>query len=408
MKKTDLPSKNSNMSPSPETNVSVARQRVVRRRSFLKGLGLIGAGAALPATGLLSKAVAAGRTLPRGDAAILRFLAAAEILESDLWEQYAELGGVQSAEFVNVPDDDNVTSGFAVTGGNPLYTAALQLLDMDMPQYIFDNTDDEISHQHFINAFLKSRGAATVNLEKFRTLPGSQATGANKSRLRLTNLMQLTVNTGFWTRYRIDSENPDLDPSFVFPQAATIVNRTAIPRTDADTAGSSITSHNAQSITDHLKAIAFTAGFHFAFIEQGGTTIYPSLAQRVTDPEVLRILLSIGPTETMHFQTWQDKAGNATPLTDVDPVTGASVTFMDLTTGQPESLQANLIMPEPCPFLSPDLPICSVIRPTNTKGAAMGAVKGLTADGLFIGQTSEFFEVLRELAEDADAARREG
>jgi len=215
--------------------------------------------------------------------------------------------------------------------------------------------------------------------------------------------MQLTVGTSFWTRYRIDSENPDLDPTFKFPQAVSIVNRTAIPRTDDDTAGSSVT-----SITDHLKAIAFTAGFHFAFIEQGGTSLYPSLAQRVTDPEVLRVLLSIGPTETMHFQTWHDKAGNATPLTDVDPVTGATVTFQDLTTGQPESLQANLIMPEPTPFLSKKFPICSIIRPTNTNGAAMGAVKALTADGLFIGQPPDFFEFLRELAEDADAARREG
>ena len=147
-----------------------------------------------------------------------------------------------------------------------------------------------------------------------------------------------------------------------------------------------------------MKAIAFTAGFHFAFIEQGGTSLYPSLAQRVTSPEVLRILLSIGPTETMHFQTWQDKAGNATPLTDVDPVTGAKVTFKDLTTGQPESLQANLIMPEPTPFLSRKFPICSIIRPTETKGAAMGALKALTDDGLFIGQKDQrFFDLLHDL-----------
>ncbi len=368
---------------------------------MLKGLGLIGAGAALPVLGPLTTVAASGGKLPKGDAAILRFLAAAEILESDLWEQYTELGGVQSNEIANAVDDDNVRTGFAVTAGNPLYTAALQLLDADMSQYIFDNTDDEISHQQFINAYLASRGGDTVNLEQFRTLPGSQATGANKSRLRLTNLMQLNVDTSFWTRYRSDSENPDLDPSFVFPQAATIVNRTAIPRNDNDTAGST-----AQNISNHLKAIAFTAGFHFAFIEQGGTSLYPSLAQRVTDPEVLRVLLSIGPTETMHFQTWQDKAGNATPVTDVDPVTGATVTFKDLTTGQSELFQSNLIMPEPTPFLSRSLPKCSIIRPTNTQGAAMGAVKALTADGLFTGQTSGFFDALNELALEADAARR--
>jgi hypothetical protein len=121
----------------------------------------------------------------------------------------------------------------------------------------------------------------------------------------------------------------------------------------------------------------------------------------------LRILLSIGPTETAHFQTWQDKAGNALALTDVDPMTGSTVTFNDLTTGQLESLQSNLIMPEPCPFLSRKFPKCSIIRPTATKGAAMGAVKALMADGLFTGQSHEFFEVLRDLAEDADDAKRE-
>jgi hypothetical protein len=109
--------------------------------------------------------------------------------------------------------------------------------------------------------------------------------------LRLTNLTQLNVDTSFWTRYRIDNENPDLDPNFVFPQAVNrpngVKNRTAIARDNSDTCGST-----ANSQTDHLEAIAFTAGFHFAFIEQR-TSLYSSLAQRVTDPEVLRILLSI-------------------------------------------------------------------------------------------------------------------
>jgi hypothetical protein len=383
--------------PASTEDFNFHMQHVVRRRSFLKGLGVTGA--ALTAGALLvsdSKAAPNGDgsgSLAKGDAAILRFLAAAEILETDLWLQYWELGGTQDNEFAKA------------TGGNPLYTQALQILDGDMPEYIHDNTDDEISHELFINAYLASKGADTVNLDQFRTLPGSQATGANKNKLRLTNLMNLNVDTSFWTRYRIDSENPDLDPTFKFPQAVTIKNRTAIPRTDADLVGpATIAPFN---IPDHLKAIAFTAGFHFAFIEQGGTSLYPSLAQRVTNPEVLRILLSIGPTETMHFQTWQDKAGNALALTDVDPVTGSTVTFKDLTTGQPQSLQANLIMPEPTDFLSRKFPKCSIIRPTQTKGAAMGAVKALTADGLFIGQSQEFLGVLRDLAEDADAAQRE-
>jgi hypothetical protein len=257
----------------------------------------------------------------------------------------------------------------------------------------------------FVNAYLASKGATTVNLDKFRILPGSQATGADKSKKRLTNLMNLNVDTSFWTRYRIDNENPDLDPNFKFAQAVVIKNRTAIPRNDDDLVGPAMIAPF--DVPDHLKAIAFTAGFHFAFIEVGGTSLYPSLAQRVSSPEVLRILLSIGPTETAHFQTWQDKAGNALALTDVDPITGSTVTFNDLTTGQPESLQSNLIMPEPCPFLSRKFPKCSIIRPTATKGAAMGAVKALKDDGLFSGQSHEFFEALRDLAEDADDARRE-
>jgi Ferritin-like domain len=390
------------MTPSADGELDSRGRREVGRRSFLKGLGMAGA-SLLPASALLmTKAEAAvgdeSGSLTRGDAAILRFLGAAEILESDLWLQYWELGGIQDNEFA------------PQTGGNRPYTAALQILDGDMPQYIHDNTDDEISHAAFIRAYLKSKGASVAELDllegpHFRTLAGSMADGSS-GKNRLTNLMQLNVDTRFWTRYRSDAHNPDLDPNFLFAQAVNppggIKNRTAIPRNNNDTVGSSATSQ-----TNHLKAIAFTAGFHFAFIEQGGTSLYPSLAQRVTDPEVLRILLSIGPTETMHFQTWHDKAGNATPLTDIDPVTGSLVTFVDLTTNQRETLQANLIMPEPCPFLSRTFPICSIIRPTNTKGAAMGAVKALTADGLFIGQTNEFLELLTDLAADADAARRE-
>src|ERR1700676_3772351 len=318
--------------------LGIPMKRKANRRWFLK-TGAMAAGTAAMGSVLLSRAVPVfgeekSGHLPPGDAAILRFLSAAEIIETDLWVQYAELGGVATTE---VP-------GFS--GGNPLYTAALQLLDGDMPQYITDNTDDENTHQQFINAYLASKGADTVDLSRFATIPGSTAQGSS-GKPRLTNLMNLNVDTSFWTRYRMDSKNPDLDPNFVFPQAVDIDNRAAIPRSDADTAGSFLDGSGNLGGTDHLMAIAFTAGFHFAFIEQGGTSLYPSLAQRVTSPEVLRILLSIGPTETMHFQTWQDKAGNATPLTDVDPVTGAKVTFKDLTTGQPESLQSNLTCRSP-------------------------------------------------------------
>ena len=261
-----------------------------------------------------------------------------------------------------------------------------------MNQYIHDNTDDEITHAAFINAFLVSKGADPVNLDQFRTLPSSQATGAQQIG-RLTNLMQLTVDTSWWTRYRSDNKNPDLGDTF--PQAIPGLSKgqfPAIPRNDGDL-------HPAK----HLQAIANTAGFHFGFIEQGGTSLYPSLAQRVDDVEVLRVLLSIGPTEAMHFQTWHDKAGNAPPLTD--PTNG--LVFPDLNSPPfgGEEFQTNLIMPEPTVFLNRTFPIVSIVRPTETEGAAMGAVKALTADGLFIGQAPAFVTLLNQLAEEADAAK---
>jgi len=359
------------------------------RRSFLKRGAFAGAvtvGASLfergiPAFAAGDREEKSGR-LTKGDAALLRFAAAAEILETDFWVQYNELGGIQDSE---VPGGT----------GNVPYTNALSMLDSDMAQYVHDNTDDEFTHQNFLNAYLVSKGADAVDLEKFRTLPGSTATGSS-GKLRLTNLTQLTLDTSWWTRYRSDNKNPDFGDTF--PQAVpslAVGRHTAIPRTDADT-----------SDPNFLQAIANTAGFHFPTIEQGGNSLYPSMAQRATSVEVLRILISIGPTETMHFQTWSDKAGNAPPLTAVDPVTNVSVTFPDLTKAG-EDLRANLIMPEPCPFISPDLPVCSIIRPTETKGIAIGVVKFLTDMGLFIGQSKQFFAVLADLAEDADEARRE-
>jgi len=381
---------------------------VVQRRSFLKGAGI--AGAALAAGGLLAIDLNGQRpsalegpeespgSLAPGDAAILRFLAAAEIIESDLWLQYQELAGVQDDEVSTLASQ--LIPGYPAqpTGGNPGYTAALKQLDGDMDQYIHDNTEDELSHEVFINAYLASKGADTVNLDKFRTLPSSKATGANQFG-RLTNLTQLSVDTSWWTRYRSSTGNPDFGDSF--PQAVptlAVGQHTAIPRSNRDLVTAVFT-----------QAIANTAGFHFAFIEQGGTSLYPSLAQRVRSVEVLRILLSIGGTEIAHFQTWHDKAGNSPNVMNVvDPVTRVVVSFPDLNSSPfgGEEFQTNLIMPEPTVFLSKQFPACSIIRPTNTQGAAMGALKALTADGLFIGQSSEFFQLLQDLAEDADEAQR--
>jgi Ferritin-like domain len=352
-------------------------EHLTTRRSFLVKGAAVGAGT-LGAGRLLANAAPAFASggLTKGDAAILRFLAAAELIETDLWQQYNELAGIQDSE---VPGGS----------GNPAYAAAIAVLDEDMDQYIHDNTDDEISHAAFINAYLKAHGKQQVNLDQFRTLPSSQASGAQQIG-RLTNLMELTVDTSYWTRYRSDSQNPDFGD--VLPEAVPGLGAgqfPAIPRSDDDL-----------SPPDHLQAIANTAGFHFAFIEQGGTSLYAQLAQRVTHNEVLRILLSIGGTEIMHFQTWHDKAGNAPPLTD--PTNG--LVFPDLN-ADGEATQTNLIMPEPTIFLDRKFPIVSIIRPTEADGAATAALNALTADGLFIGQSPEFFAVLRGLAKAADAAR---
>ena len=363
------------------------------RRSFL-GKGLVVGGAGAIGSGLLTSglpALATGTSagITKGDVAILRFLAAAEIIESDFWHQYNELGGIQDSE---VPGGS----------GNPAYTKALQNLDTDMPQYIHDNTEDEFSHFEFINAFLISKGAEPVNLDRFRTLPSSKAKGAQQIR-RLTNLMQLTVDTSWWTRYRSTTENPDIDHP-TFRQAVQTLHEgqhPAIPRDDDDL-----------TPDQHIQAIANTAAFHFAFIEQGGTSLYSSLAQRVTNVEVLRILVSIGPTETAHFQTWHDKAGAAVspplaPLSDAGPrSTGLVFPNLNVAPFDTQEFQTSLIMPEPTVFLSRKFPVCSIIRPTETEGAAMRAANAFIDDGLFIGQPKEFFDVLHDLAARADEARR--
>src|ERR1700704_4014245 len=374
MAKANLPLTSSETPASTNANIQPHWLRAVGRRSFLKGLGM--AGATLSTGGLLVSKLQAdadhdrdrnGR-LTKGDAAILRFLAAAEIIESDLWLQYQELGGVQDDEVSKLAS--KLIPGYPAqpTGGNPVYMQDLIPLDADMSQYIHDNTEDELTHEVFINAYLTSKGAEPVTLDRFRTLPSSKATGANQFG-RLTNLTQLSVDTSWWTRYRSRTKNPDFGDTF--PQAIptlAVGQHPAIPRTDNDA-----------NDANFFQAIVNTAGFHSAFIEQGGSSLYPQLAQRVSNVEVLRILLSIGGVEIAHFQTWHDKAGNAPQLTDVvDPVTGVKVTFPDLNSPPlgGENFQTNLIMPEPTIFLNRHFPACSVIRPTKTKGAATGALKG--------------------------------
>jgi hypothetical protein len=364
--------------------------RVVRRRSFLKGMTIAGV-AAIPGAAALGSATAASAasSLTDGDVAILRFLAAAEIIERDLWEQYTELGGVN----INGASDGE-SPGVPPGGFNAPYVKALQNLDMDMPQYITDNTDDEFSHAAFLNAYLQAHGAPQVNLEKFRTLPGSTATGSSGKK-RLTNLMELNVDTSWYTRYR-STANPDFGGGTP-AQLLTIQNQPAIPRDNDDTQN-----------PNRIQAIANTAAFHFAFIEQGGSSLYTTLLQQVSNVEVLRIVASIGGTEIDHFSLWHDKVSGALapPNNVTDPETGLS--FPDLSSNTNELKQTNLILPEPCRFIIPSLPLVSIIRPSSTANSgAVAAANAFKNDNLFDGQSDEFLDTVFDLAENADAAIRQ-
>src|SRR3984957_6535475 len=386
--------------------------RLVNRRSLLK-TGALAGGAAAIGSGLVGAVPSAfaeqgeqgGSRVTKGDIAILTFLSALEQVEADLWIQYAELGGA-TTQGVSSPIDIPFKTGLA-----PDYITGLLVLDGDMPQYIADNTDDEISHHKYLNNYLQSKGAKPIDLSSYTILPPSQISGVPQNG-RLTNLKQLTIDTSWWTRYRSDSANPDLGGTFenAVPDLAK-GQHPAIPLSDADLGVA-----GAGNISTHLQAIANTAGFHFAFIEQGGSSLYPSLAQKVTDVEVLRVLLSIGGSEIMHFQTWHDKAGNATNITDgnltfpnlnigVDPNNGATGSSVA------DSFQTNLIMPEPAIFLNPKLGPVSIIRPiSDQQGGAMAAVNSFVEDGLFLdpatNKNTGIVNVLRRLAEEADEARR--
>jgi hypothetical protein len=387
-------------------------KHATNRRAFLTN-GMVAAGAATMGAALLPAAF--GREeddhapITKGDIAILTFLSALEQVEADLWIQYAELGGATNQGLS--PIDLRQNGKQIVTGLAPAYITGLLVLDGDMPQYIADNTDDEISHHAFLNSYLQSKGAKPVDLSHFAILPPSQVTGVPQKG-RLTNLKQLTIDTSWWTRYRSATTNPDLGATFenAVPDLAK-GQHPAIPLNDGD-----LVLDSGGNISNHLQAIANTAGFHFAFIEQGGSSLYPALAQRVTNLEVLRVLLGIGGSEIMHFQTWQDKAGNATNITD------GSLTFPNLNIGvDPNNgatgndvadlFQTNLIMPEPTVFLNPRLGPVAVIRPTSTQQAgAVASVISFVEDGLFLdpatNKNTGIVDVLMRLAEEADEARR--
>lgn len=358
-------------------------QTGLRRRSFMKRLGL--GAAAASATGWLGGLSPAradndngnGKGLSKGDAAILRFLAAVEYIETDFWQQYTELAL-----------------------GNPAYQAALAVLDGDMPTYVNQNTRDEVTHRDFLNAYLESKGHQGINLEPFRTLPSSQATGANKTAMRLTSLMNLTVDTSWYIKYRSPG-NPDFGDTF--PQLVNLVNVPTIP--DTDLPGNS----------DAIQAIANAAAFHFAAFEQAGMSVYDSFMPKANSLEVVRILAAIGGSEVMHFQIWHDKAGDAPPVPASGPAMGSVFPQLPIAPDQSPNgmdpamaIDTNQVMPLPCTFISTSLPKCAVIRPTSTKHAgAVAAATAIAGSGLFQGQSQAFLDFVLALAQQADAAGNE-
>jgi hypothetical protein len=380
--------------PSTSTE-SNSPQKVSSRRTFLRRSAIAGAAAGVGA-GILSRGVSAfaetasSQSLSAGDVAILQFLAAAELIESDLWTQYAELGGIGDLPPIEVDPTEKL---------NP-YQVALSNLDPDGPQYIASNTLDEVSHATFLNVYLQSKGAQPVDLSPFATLPGSTAEGST-GQLRITNLMELNVDTSWYVRYR-SAANPDLGAKF--PQAIVLDGVTAIPRSDADYKGTRNPNFKGN---DHIQAIANVAAFHFGQIEQGGTSLYATLSQKVTAPEVLQITLGIGGDEIAHFLEWVDFSGNGVqapiaPFTDA--ISGLS--FPNFFDPLDPLIQPSLIFPVPVEF-RPNLPNVSMIRPLTDKFAgAQAAVAALTASGLFIGQSTQFFDTLSALAVAADGAQR--
>jgi hypothetical protein len=368
-------------------------RHAVGRRSFMKG-GLLAGGAAVVGAGLLANGTLAraqgSGSLGAGDIAILQFLAAAELIEADLWTQYAELGGIGNNPPIEVAPNQPLNN----------YQIALSNLDGDGPQYITSNTLDEVSHATFLNAYLASRGAQPVDFTQFETLPGSTAAGSS-GKLRLTNLMQLNVDTSWYVRYR-SAANPDTGATF--PQAVTLQNVYAIPRNNNDFNGDPNPNFPGN---DHVQAIANVAGFHFGYIEQGGSSLYAAMSQKVTDPEVLEITLGIGGDEIAHFLEWVDFSGNGVqapvaPFTDA--ITGLS--FPNFFKPLKKKTQPSLIFPVPFAFKG-NLPHVSMIRPlTDRFAGAVATVNSFTADGLFIGQSPQFLNLLNTMAVAADAAVR--
>jgi hypothetical protein len=375
----------------PAASSTTRRSKLAPRRSFLQGLGLASAalttGALFPTAVRASGQMSTRPTKPtQGDIAILQLLAVAELIETDLWQQYAELGGLTPGQ---LPVE--IDTSFVPMNN---YQAAFMNLDFDGPQYVSSNTLDELSHATFLNAYLESLGAAPVNLDRFRVLPSSQADGAQQIG-RLTNLTKLTVDTSWFTRYH-STTNPDFGASFAQALPALAAGKfTAIPRNNTDFTD-----------LDHIQVIANTAAFHFGFIEQGGSSLYAAMSMKVASTEALQITIGIGGDEIAHFLEWVDFAGNGVqpgvaPVSD--PTNGLTFPNFDATVDP--LLQTNLIFPVPAQFIDPSLPLCATIRPITSVGVtALDAISSLIDDGLFIGQSLEFLKTLIGFAVAADNA----
>ena len=334
----------------------------VNRRSFLQRAGLLGVAAA-PLAGLFAGATTARAVdpvaVPASDIAILKFLAAAELLECDLWQQYCELAT-----------------------DNKRFRKSLERIDDSLPDYVCGDYEDECSHANLINAYLAAIGEQPVNLDAFRTLPSLPVKGAAQIG-RLTNLRSLTVDTSFYARYR-SAGNPDFGDTF--PQIVDIVNRPTVPVSNDIGEG-------------EMDVIAQTAAFHFAAIEQGGSSLYNSLSTKVTNLDVLAILSSIGPTEVYHFAVFQTALEGITKLPG-----NKGPRFPNLRKAD----NRGQVMPKPCKFLDVNFPVCSIIRPRSTANAgAVAAAVGLAGSGLFTGQSQAFIDAAVGLATAADAAERQ-
>ncbi len=336
-------------------------KNLAHRRSFLYG-GLT-AGVATVGAGLIGDQPAfasrANRQCSPGDIAILKFLAAVELVENDLWGQYSRLAVY-----------------------NEGFNRALSNIDPSLVRYNTDIRRDEGTHAVFINAYLSAVGEQPTDLDPFRTIPMPQVAGADQQG-HLTNLTSLTVDTSWYLKYRTPS-NPDFGE--MPGQFVNIVDRPGIPTRDG--------------LSEvELQAIANTATFHSPSIEQGGMSLYDHFITHVSNSHVLALLASILPVEAIHF------TGFHKSLETLPGVSSDGLVFPDLRSDRQFS---EGIFPVPCPFLELQLPRISVVRPRSKKNAgAVYLVNALVKSGLFKGQSPEFFASAMQLATAADTAERD-